>query len=79
MFHQADNLFFGRTASGAVRILKFTKPPADWPLAKGTYEDAAIDIIIPMEHWASIVASVSALGEEGLRFYKALDFHNGTR
>lgn len=83
MFHYKDNLFFGRTATGHVRILKF-KPlafkelGAKWPMVYEEYPVhlVELDVTIDEYSWASIVASVSEAGESGGRYYEALDFHN---
>ena len=78
MFHQQNNLFFGRTKDGSVRILKLKEPPPEWPKIHFKYPETTIlDVTIPAEHWASIVASVSSGGEENGRWYNALDFHKG--
>jgi len=77
MFHQADNLFFGRLPDGSVRILKFAANPANWPTVDGVYPDAVLDATISDGHWGSIVASVSARGEQHGRWYHAMDFHHG--
>lgn len=77
MFHHSDNLFFGRLPDGKVRILKFASPPPDWPTVDGTYPDATLDHTLDDGHWGSVVASVSAKGEQDGRWYKAMDFHHG--
>lgn len=95
MFHYRDNLYFGRRADGAVRIVKFAtdggvRPHACWfhneravteqteyPLADGEFRSVQIvlDLTIPAEHWASIVASVSAGGESSGRYHEARQLH----
>lgn len=78
MFHWKDNWFFGRLSdgSGSVRIMHWIKPPKAWPIADlGPQEDTDLDITIDAHSWASIVSSVSEIGEGGGRFYKALAFH----
>lgn len=78
MFHQANNLFFGRTKDGDVRILKLNEPPQEWPKMGYSFpENTILDVTIPADHWASIVASVSSGGEENGRWYNAIDFHKG--
>lgn len=79
MYHQRDGLYFGRMKDSSVRILKLPKQRANdgFPSADGDHFDAEIDLVIPPYHWASIVASVSAAGEEGERFYQAEKFHAG--
>lgn len=74
MFHWQKNIFFGRRADGSVRILAFRSPPADFPDVEGEH-DAAFDETIPVDQWASIIASVSAGSEIDNRFYAAKDFH----
>lgn len=79
MFHQADNLFFGRLPDGSVRILKFSKSPQTPPLADAPRPDptdAILDLIIPNDHWCSIIGSVSKAGETSGRFHLAQRFHN---
>lgn len=78
VFHERNNLFFGRKADGSVRILKFnSKRPAnaEWPQVDKEYSDAEFDVTIPGHGWCSVIASVSALGEEGGRFCTAKEFH----
>lgn len=53
-FHWQDGLFFTRLRDGSVRIRKFTGPP---------YVDPTLEVVIPPNEWASIVASMSATGE----------------
>lgn len=77
MFHNTDNLYFGRLPDGKVRILKLPATPVEWPKADGVYPDALFDATIDSDSWGSIVASVSAKGEEGGRWYQAMDFHHG--
>jgi hypothetical protein len=50
----------------------------DYPDAEGEFNDVKVvlDVRVPAEHWASIIASVSAKGEEGGRYYEALKWHN---
>ena len=79
MFHQVDNLFFGRLPDGSVRILKFSEPPQYPPLADAPRPeptDAVFDVTIPVDHWCSIIASVSKASETSGRFYLAQRFHN---
>lgn len=77
MFHNTDNLYFGRLPDGKVRILKLPSTPSEWPKADGQYPDALFDVTIDDGHWGSIVTSVSAKGEADGRWYKAMDFHHG--
>lgn len=79
MFHVADNLFIGRRRDGSVRVLKLTKcepgywPNADLPVPR---EWVVLDQSMMPTVWASVVASASALGEDGPRYSKALAFHS---
>lgn len=65
-FHWQDGWYFRRTENGSVEVTKTVDPRSDEP---------AIQVIIPPEHWASIVCSVSAIGETGERWHAAQDFH----
>jgi len=78
MFHSEDNLFFGRLQDGSVRILKFDSNVAleSYPKVEDSYPNALFDVTIKPNHWASIIASVSFMGEEHYRYYKAMEFHN---
>lgn len=84
MFHWQDNVYFGRMQNGSVRVLKFPSGyeqggwKSGFPNADGEYPNVIVDLIIPDNHWGSIVASVSHAGEENGRWYQAMDFHNGT-
>ena len=92
MFHWIDNTYFGRLPDGTVRVVKFSRTPhvmwlhgpdavtrsTEHPSASGEFYgvEVLLDVRIPAESWASIVASVSKGGESDGRFYKALNFHN---
>lgn len=78
MLHWRDNWFFGRTASGSVRILKFAANPPIFPKAEAVYPSAVVDLVIPESEWASIVASVSYGGEQDGRYFAALKLHQST-
>lgn len=84
MFHARDNIFFGRTQDGSVRILKLA------PLALQDRADhqgpitvtenfpahlVEFDMTLDQHAWASVVASVSAQGEGRSRYFEALAFH----
>jgi len=79
MFHWQNNIYFGRRKNGSVRMIKFKQNQADWPNAELVHptEETDFDLIIPDNHWGSIVASVSHAGEEDRRWYQAMEFHNG--
>jgi hypothetical protein len=78
MFHWQNEIFFGRRENGDVRVIKFMKPPVEWPDAEREYKlsEAQFDFTIPADSWGSIVASVSHLGEQDRRWFKAMEFHN---
>lgn len=50
----------------------------EYPDADGEFNDVTVvlDVRIPADHWASIIASVSAKGEDGGRFHEAQKWHN---
>lgn len=52
--------------------------PSEYPDPEGSFNsvDVLLDLRIPAERWASIIASVSAKGEESGRYYEALKWHN---
>lgn len=64
-FHWQDSIFFERTEDGSVRVTR-----------GGDFNTDGDEIFaIERNSWASIVASVSAGGEQDGRFYEALRFH----
>ena len=64
-FHYRDGFYFERTADASVRITQ-----------GGDFATDGTEILtIDRDSWASIVASVSAGGEQDGRFYDALRFH----
>ena len=75
MFHSSDNLYFGRTEDGSVRILKLPSVPVSPPTATGFYPEALFDALVSPTIWASIMAAVSLRGEVEGRFYVAQAFH----
>lgn len=79
MYHQNDNLFFGRLEDGSVRILKLSHRPPHWPLSTDPPHVHAklvqFDATIPHTMWASVIAGVSAMGEEHGRYNLAKAFH----
>ena|ERR1700674_3530535 len=95
MFHWRDNTYFGRLEDGCVRVVKFSfSPHVQWrhnehlamvptenPRPDGEFRsvEVLLDIRIPAAQWASIVASVSALGESNGRYYLAEKFHQEER
>ncbi len=71
MFHLTNGLYFERLDDGSVRIVK-TDGPA------GPDDDGSViefDITTDASGWASVVATVSAHGEEDGGWQRALDFH----
>jgi hypothetical protein len=66
MFHAKDGWYFDRLPGGMVRIERRTND------AKNTLIEA---LTVTPETWASIVASVSELGETGDTHRHALIFH----
>lgn len=83
MFHVSDNLFFGRLPDGRVRLIKFKHPQAKWPSVADPEMRSPLpgelDLTLSDHQWSSIVAAVSAQGENGDRFYAALAFHNDVK
>ena len=75
MFHWKDNWYFGRKKNGDVMVIKSTQDLGgitDFPIMGGL--KAEVQIEIPRHEWASIVASMSCLGEtsESYRICDAL-------
>jgi len=69
MFHAKDGWFFTRLSGGVVAVEKRTDANETSPIVSyATFTP---------EEWASIVAAVSAGGENNRRWYQALDFHHG--
>lgn len=66
-FHWTDGVFFERTDDGSVKVTK----------GGGFDTDGETLFVIDANSWASIVASVSAGGEGGGRYFRALSFHTG--
>ena len=63
-FHWTGSWYFKRMPDGAVRIRNTSL--------------GGIVALIPANEWASIVCSVSQLGETGERWNQAQDFHGRT-
>jgi hypothetical protein len=91
MFHWKDNFYFGRLPDGFVRMVKFSASPqvmqwhnelvmkpTEYPRVDGEFHsvEVVLDLRISPLEWASIIASMSRLGESDGRFQKALSFHN---
>ena len=64
-YHAQVGLWFHRLDDGSVRVRKtdVQATVVEW------------ETVIPAEGWASVVASVSALGEDGPTWRKVLEFH----
>jgi len=69
-FHYKDGLYFERNDDHSVTITKMKYNNI-------TETEVLFQVTIDENGWASIIASVSKDGEENLRFYKALEWHNG--
>lgn len=67
-FHAHGGWFFRRESDGSVRIL------APDSLGRGAHQK----VVLGPGTWASVVASVSASGENGETFRAAERFHDGT-
>ena len=65
-FHWRDGWYFKRQPDGSVRIVHRETP---------TSPSLSTDLVIPPAEWASIVCSVSALGETSDRWHEAQLFH----
>lgn len=65
-FHSHSHLFFKRVGNGDMRIQKWSEK-APWTLES--------EVILDPHSWASVVSSVSFLGEDYARFRHIIDFH----
>lgn len=71
MFHAHNGWFFKRLENGCVEVSHRKQGPGI-----GFGEGEIIDSeTFTADSWASIVSSVSKLGETGERFYEARKFH----
>lgn len=68
-FHYRDGLFFRRNEDNSVTIGKLDN----------SKDENVFNVIATIDEngWASIISSVSVMGEDFGRFYDALDWHNG--
>ena len=66
-YHARDGWRFRRLEGGTVMIWREQSPPSGPPILQ--------PVRIPPNEWASIVAHVSAAGEEGRTWRAAIDFH----
>ena len=69
MFHVKDGLFFERIEDGSVRIVQRKDAKDESPIV--------FETVIEKDPWASVIATVSKLGENYGRFFLAEKFHNG--
>ncbi len=69
-FHYKDGLYFRRNEDNSVTIKQMKCNHVD-------EKESIFEVDIDENGWASIIASVSNLGESNDRFYKALEWHNG--
>lgn len=65
MFHVEKRLYFERLPEGKVRIYKLD-----------SQERLIFEQVLDENSWASVISSMSAGGEEDLRYFSALDFHH---
>jgi hypothetical protein len=70
-FHYKDGLYVRRNKDHSVTIKQMKRNHVD-------ETEALFEVTIDENGWASIIASVSKDGEGDGRFYKALEWHNGT-
>lgn len=70
-FHAHDGWYFRRDTDGHVTIEVTETAQVDAPLARA--------LTVDPDTWASIVASVSASGEDGQTWQRARDFHAGSQ
>ncbi len=68
MFHARDGLFF-QAVGGSVRVIK----TSDGHEPNGA--NVVCDVTLPENEWASVVCSVSAVGETAGRWREARVFH----
>lgn len=66
-FHTHDGWYFKRLPDGSVRIVVSESAHVDAPVVR--------EHVLPENEWASVVASVSAGGEDYDRWMAARDFH----
>ena len=68
-FHTSNGLYFKRNEDHSVTIKQMKTPFVN-------ETEVVFETTIDENSWASVIASVSASGEDNLRFYKALEWHN---
>ena len=75
-FHSNNGLYFERTADGGVRVSHWMSGVAN----AGRADQASVDVLdrswtLTAPEWASVVASVSQMGESSETWQQALDWH----
>lgn len=70
MFHVQNGLFFKRQENGDVQIIQ----TSDGLQIKADRSNVLFDQTMPVDSFASVVASMSRGGEGDGRFYKAREF-----
>ena len=71
MFHVRDGVFFKQLDNGDVRLI----------VKESGHDNANVvkDIIIDIDSWCSVIATMSFYGEEDYGFYRAGLFHAGRK
>lgn len=75
MFHASNGWYFERQEDGSVKILKDLRVE-ELPIK---HIPALIGITLDADTWCSVVASVSATGDDASTFFAAEATHNGTK
>jgi hypothetical protein len=74
VYHASAGLFFERTEQGEVRVVKTAGGAHP---GEGEAGRVVCDVLLAPGVWASVMSSMSRLGETSDGFAEALDFHNG--
>jgi hypothetical protein len=79
-FHSRDGFYFERLEDGTVRVSLCLHGLAN----TGRADQAPVAVVVrsvdlPENEWASVVASVSSLGDTGENWQRARDFHFGEK
>ena len=79
MYHLRDGLFFARSNATDVCIIKTTDGKTPWRQSREAGQpfdtNIVFELTVPENEWASVVASVSVLGENSQRWNAVRDFH----
>ncbi len=79
MYHLRDGLFFARSNATDVCIIKTADGKTPWRQSREAGQpfdtNIVFELTVPENEWASVVASVSVLGENSQRWNAARDFH----